>query len=249
MQIFRRKELRAVVFDLDNTLLRSTIGARQGLVVASKTISAELKKNGVRYSDNNLLTRLHWIDREMLRRKFLYNRDVWWKTLLAELGLSMRFPWIHGVTLKYWDAYARNSPPFSDAETTLRRIREMGLKIGLVSDSDGTPGMKRKRIRRVAFHRLFQAVVVSGEDTPRVKPGHESFRLIAQRLRVGPRECVYVADNPRTDITGAQAVGMKSIIVKRRGNNFGKPDYRIPSLGALPTFLKGYAGISRSLDR
>jgi putative hydrolase of the HAD superfamily len=231
------RDIHAVVFDLDNTLLRSTIGARRGLLVAAKLISDELKKKGQFYSDRSLFTRLQWIDREMLRRKFLYNRDVWWKTLLAELGFGDRFPWIHRVTLRYWDAYATNSPPFSDAESTLHTLKKMGLKIGLVSDSDGTPGMKRKRIRGVPFHDMFEAVVVAGEDTPRVKPGHESFRLIATRLKVPLESCVYVADNPRTDIAGAKAVGMMSVLVKRRGNHKGNSTYRIPYLHALPRLL------------
>ena len=238
MVIFSQTELRAVVFDLDNTLLRSRIGARCGLVEVAKLISAQLQKKGLIYSEANLFRRLQWIDREMHTRKFLYNRDVWWKTLLEELGVGTRLPWIHKVTLRYWKAYASNSPPFRDAERTVRAVKKMGLEIGLVSDTDGTPGMKRKRIRRVPFHRLFEAVVVSGEDTPRVKPGHESFRLIAKRLHVQPRACVYVGDNPRTDIAGAKAVGIISIIVKRRGNRGGDPDYRIPNLGALPGLIR-----------
>ena len=237
MSEFPNKEIRAVVFDLDNTLLRSLVGARRGLQIAAKLISAELRKKGRIYSEASLFRRLQWIDREMIRRKFLYNRDVWWKNLLTELDLGTRYPWIHRITLRYWDAYASNSPPFRDAEPTLRRVKKMGFKIGLVSDSDGTPGMKHKRIRAVPFHRMFAAVVVAGEDTPRVKPGHESFRLIARRLGVQPENCVYVADNPRTDIAGAKAVGMTSVIVKRRRNNFGNPDYRIPRLRALPALL------------
>jgi FMN phosphatase YigB (HAD superfamily) len=104
----------------------------------------------------------------------------------------------------------------------------------MVSDSDGTPGMKRKRIRQVPFHNLFEAIVVSGEDTPRVKPGHESFSLVAKKLGVQPKSCIYVGDNPRTDIEGAKAVGMITVIVNRRGNRGGAPDYRIPNLRALP---------------
>src|SRR6266568_6031640 len=232
------RELSAVVFDLDNTILRSSIGARQGLLIAAKLISVELKKDGHSYGQRNLFKRLRLIDHEMLRRKYLYNRDVWWRTLLGELGLSTRFPWIHRATLRYWDAYEANSPPFQDAESTLRKVKKIGLKIGLVSDSDGTPGMKRRRIRGVAFRNLFQAVVVAGEDTPRVKPGHESFHLIAEKLGVEPRSCIYVADNPRTDIVGAQAVGMAAVIVKRRGNQGGNPDYRIPNLRALPGLVR-----------
>ena len=221
------------MFDLDNTLLRSTIGARRGLQVAARLISAELKKEGRFYGELNLFGRLQEIDREMLGRKFRYNRDVWWKRLLAELGLSSRVPWVHGVTLRYWDAYATNSPPFRDAESTLQSIKKANLKIGLVSDSDGTLGMKRRRIRGTHFRNMFDAVVVAGEDTPRVKPGHESFRLIADRLHVEPRSCIYVADSPRTDIAGARAVGMRTVIVKRRGNGGGSPTYRIPNLRAV----------------
>ena len=150
--------------------------------------------------------------------------------------------WIHRLTLEYWRVYAANSPPFRDSELTVRKLKLAGYRIGLVSDSDGTPGMKRKRIRQVSFHSLFEAIVVSGEDTPRVKPGHESFSLIAQKLRVQPRSCIYVGDNPRTDIEGGKAVGMISVIVNRRGNRGGDPDYRIPNLHALP-------GMVRSIQR
>ena len=171
----------------------------------------------------------------MLGRKFRYNRDVWWKTLFKELGLKRMDPkWIHDLTLEYWKVYAANSPPFRDAELTLRRLKREGYRLGMVSDSDGTPGMKRKRIRQVPFHDLFEAVVVAGEDTPRVKPGHESFSLIARKLGVEPKSSVYVGDNPRTDIEGAKAVGMVSVIVHRRGNHGGDPNYRIPNLHALP---------------
>jgi putative hydrolase of the HAD superfamily len=115
----------------------------------------------------------------------------------------------------------------------VHKLKQAGYKLGLVSDSDGTPGMKRKRIRQVPFHNLFEAIVVAGEDTPRVKPGHESFSLIAKKLRVQPTSSIYVGDNPKTDIEGAKAVGMITVIVHRRSNQGGDPDYRVPNLRAL----------------
>jgi HAD superfamily hydrolase (TIGR01549 family) len=179
----------------------------------------------------------------MLGRKFRYNRDVWWKTLFKELGLKRMDPkWIHHLTLEYWKVYAANSPPFRDAEPTVRKLKSAGYKLGLVSDSDGTPEMKRKRIRQVPFHSLFEAIVVAGEDTPRVKPGHESFSLIARKLGVPPQSCIYVGDNPRTDIEGAKAVGMTSVIVNRRGNRGGDSDYRVSNLHAV-------LGLIRSIQR
>ena len=209
----------------------------------AKLVSGRLKKDGRAFGWARLLKHLQRIDHEMLGRKFRYNRDIWWKTLFKQLGLKRMDPkWIHDLTLQYWKVYAANSPPFRDAEQTVRKLKLAGYKLGMVSDSDGTPGMKRKRIRQVPFHNLFRAIVVSGEDTPRVKPGHESFSLVAENLRVQPRSCIYVGDNPRTDIEGAKAVGMISVIVHRRGNNGGDPDYRVPNLRSLP-------GLVGSIDR
>src|SRR5437762_7799314 len=105
------RELRAVVFELDNTLLRSSIGARRGLLIAAELISAELKKNGHLYGQRNLFKQLQLIDHEMLRRKYLYNRDVWWGTLLHKLVVGTRFAGIHRVTVRYWEADVTNSPP------------------------------------------------------------------------------------------------------------------------------------------
>jgi len=197
-----------------------------------------LKKQGYSYGYTQLFKHLQNVDREMLGRKQRYNRDLWWKALIKQLGLKrLNTNWVHHTTLRYWKAYAENSPPFKDAESTLRKLKRAGFKLAMVSDSDGTQGMKMKRVRKVPFHNLFESVVVAGEDTPRVKPGHEAFRLIAERIGVPPEKCVYIGDNPRTDIKGAKAVGMITVMVKRRGNQGGKPMYKIGALRELPGLL------------
>src|SRR5256886_4132102 len=174
-------------------MLRSLIGAKLALLTVAKLVSKQLKKNGYSIGYIPLFEHLRRIDHEMLGRKFRYNRDVWWKTLFKELGLKRMDPeWIHELTLQYWKVYAANSPPFRDAEPTVRKLKRVGYKLGIVSDSDGTPGMKRKRIRGVPFHNIFEAAVVAGEETPRVKPGPGSFSLIATKLRGPPKPSSYV---------------------------------------------------------
>lgn len=175
----------------------------------------------------------------MLGWKQRYNRDLWWKTLLKDFNLGrLSTKTIHDITLNYWNSYANAAKPFSDAESTVRRLRKHGYKVAVVSDTDGTLGMKRSRFKHVPFHKLFKTLVVAGEDTPRVKPGHESFLLVARRLGVNSRECLYVGDNPRTDIAGAKAVGMTTVIVRRHGNEQGEPAYWIDSLREIPRLLR-----------
>ncbi|HZY46297.1 MAG TPA: HAD-IA family hydrolase, partial [Candidatus Bathyarchaeia archaeon] len=202
--------------------MQSKKGAREGLRTVARIFARHLGAAGYHYSGANLFRRLRLIDLEMHGRKFLYNRDVWWKTLLKELGLSkLEGPWIHRTTLQYWKTYAKTSPPFSDTMTTIRRLENAGFRLGMVSDTDGTPGMKIKRIRRQPFLKSLETIVVAGEDTPRVKPSREPFKLVAKRLGLQPRNCVYIGDNPNTDIQGAKGAGMMMILVKRRGPKGG----------------------------
>jgi len=197
-----------------------------------------LRKEGILYSETNLFRKLRLIDLEMHGRKFLYNRDVWWETLLKQLGLSkLKGPWIHETTIRYWKTYAGASPLFYDTISTIQRLKKAGFRLGMVSDSDGTPGMKIKRIRQQPFLKSLEAIVVAGEDTQSVKPSRRPFTLIAERLGLRPKNCVYIGDNPNTDIEGAKGVGMMMILVKRRGPKGGHPDYLARSLGDAARLL------------
>ena len=197
-----------------------------------------LRKEGFQYSEANLFRKLRLIDLEMHGRKFLYNRDVWWETLLKQLGLSkMKGPWIHETTLRYWKTYAGTSPLFSDTMSTIHQLEKAGFRLGMVSDSDGTPRMKMKRIREQPFLKFLETIVVAGEDTPNVKPSRGPFTLVAKRLGLQPRNCVYIGDNPNTDIEGAKGVGMVVILVKRRGPKGGHPDFLARSLGDATRLL------------
>ncbi len=251
MLTFLSGKVRGVVFDLDNTLIKSRQGSLHALRLVSEIFARHLEKNGFSYSKAELLGRLREI--ELNRRapgsglfpRALYNRDEWWMTLLRQLQLTgLRGSWIHQTTLRYWKAYERGSPPFKDAEPTLKKLNNSGIKLAIVSDSDGTPGVKRTRIRNLPFQRFFEAVVVAGEDTPVVKPSKAPFLLVAKRLGLLPGQCAYVGDNPSTDIEGAKKSGMLTILVKRRkymvlgGLRAGRPDHHVTSLRNVLDLLR-----------
>src|SRR5438094_3164480 len=99
--------------------------------------------------------------------------------------------------------------------------------------------MKRKRVRTLQFYDLFETVVVAGEDTPKIKPSKMPFTIVAKkRLRVSPKKCVYVGDNPKVDVKGAKAVGMQTILVNRRGLKGDRPTLVIKSLSQLLRIFK-----------
>ncbi|PZG10083.1 HAD family hydrolase [Nonomuraea aridisoli] len=97
-----------------------------------------------------------------------------------------------------------------DAIPTLSALRERGLRVGVLSDCtvelvEAWPGL--------ALSELVDARVFSCEEGRR-KPDPELFRLIARRLGVEPRDCLYVGDGGGSELTGASGCGMRAYMLK-----------------------------------
>src|SRR5207249_8564722 len=80
---------------------------------------------------------------------------------------------------------------------------------------------------------LFEPIVVSGREGLE-KPDPAIFRLAAERAGVAPEEAVYVGDHPRIDAAAAEAVGMASILIDRRGHH---PSHEGPRVAGLADIL------------
>lgn len=51
------------------------------------------------------------------------------------------------------------------------------------------------------------------------KPDPRPFKHLLEKLRVEPEECLFVGDDPRWDIEGPKAIGMKTLLIDRTGMN------------------------------
>lgn len=233
------KGIRAVLFDLDETL----IDAPRGLEAAHKAVAERIceylsceESNVTRVDIKKNLD--EFSEKMNLRRE--YDRDSWWPKLLDEAGIrgELSQDQKEKISEIYWNTYADNAVPYTDTETVLEYLDERGYKLGLVTDTDESVVSKRERISRHEFSDLFDTVVIGGEDTSEPKPDSESFKLAARELGVDPNECVMVGDKPFTDIKGANSVGMKSIQVERRDwNSNENPDFTISCLSDLRELL------------
>jgi epoxide hydrolase-like predicted phosphatase len=87
----------------------------------------------------------------------------------------------------------------------VRAAAERGVKTGLVSNSWSTSHYDKDMLEE-----LFDTAVISAEVGLH-KPQPEIYRLAAERLVVGPEECVFV-DDLRENCAGAEAVGMTGVL-------------------------------------
>ncbi len=97
----------------------------------------------------------------------------------------------------------------SELGPALERVRALGIRIAIVSNSEGRLPELLEHVG-VAHH--FEAIIDSHNEGVR-KPDPEIFRRALARMRIRPEDAVYLGDIPGVDVDGANAAGIRAILV------------------------------------
>jgi putative hydrolase of the HAD superfamily len=222
----------AAIFDFDGTLVESH---PQRSVAHLKVCESLLKHLNVQGSLKRevLLNLISQMEIEM-NEKHIYNRNLWWEEAVKRYfskDISISESTLKELTTIYWQTVSDESKVFPGAKELLISLRQKGIQLGLMSDTDGLDGMKAQRIEDAGLVSFFDAILVPGEDTKDTKPNTQPFIKICELLGVAPENCVHVGDNPKVDILGAKELGMKTIILTPDKTRFKEkiliPDYLI----------------------
>lgn len=119
---------------------------------------------------------------------------------------------------------------FDDAVPTLESIRQERLTVGLISNFEGW--LEGMLIEMEVAH-LFDVMIISGREGIE-KPDPRIFKLALERSGHLAEESMYVGDHPVIDVEGAEAVGMRGVLVDRRGRY---SDHRGPRVSSLMELL------------
>ncbi|MBA3688036.1 MAG: HAD-IA family hydrolase [Chloroflexi bacterium] len=100
---------------------------------------------------------------------------------------------------------------YPDVLPAVRKLRELGLRLGVVSDwgSNLLP-----IVDGLGLGADLDFVIASGA-VGLSKPDPALFRLAATRAGVPPAEALMVGDSYRADIEGAESAGMDGILIRR----------------------------------
>lgn len=126
----------------------------------------------------------------------------------------------------------RSARSFDDAAEALARLRDRGLKLGLISN---LASPYKEPFYRHGLDAHFDAALFSCGAGLR-KPEPEIYLRMAGELGVSPGGAVMVGDSPRSDRDGAMAAGMAAILLRRGGE--GRAGRSIATLGELPAELR-----------
>jgi HAD superfamily hydrolase (TIGR01509 family) len=210
MKIPKLSNLKAVLFDLDGTLLDSFPAHYQ-------TFEAVLNHFGIKISET----------------LFLETYSPNWYHTYELLGLP-RDLWPEADALWLEEA-ARHQPTlFAGVYEMLAQLKTQ-FPLGLV-----TSGTKSRVMRDMARCELaeFFTVIVTGDDIKLPKPDPDGLLLALQTLKVNPNQSVYIGD-AAADYEMARAAGAAFIGVHSRfgGLNSNAGCQMVPTAADLKTYF------------
>ena len=126
-----------------------------------------------------------------------------------------RLPWARppagGVVEAFWgDVFPACTRPAAGLHVTLRRLRDAGLRLGIVSN--GNACSQRRKIEALGIAPYFDSIIISGAVGLR-KPDPRIFQLGLRAVGAEAADCWYVGDHPAADIAGARAAGLVAVWV------------------------------------
>ncbi len=223
------KKIKAVLFDLDNTLVD---------FMRMKNIAVELAV------DYMLNAGLPGEKEEIIKEIFkIYRKThIESQTALEELIINrlgyLDYKILASGIIGYQRGRDMATYPYPRVMPTLKELLRMGLKLGTVSDAPAEQCYNRlARLHLIDW----MDVVITFNDTNEYKPSPKPFLLALQRLKLDAKEVLYVGDWPERDIVGAKTVGMVTVFARWGEHPDAKDtgaDYDINSIEKIVDIVK-----------
>jgi len=220
--------IKAVLFDLDNTLIDFMAFKRNCCSAALKAmIFAGLKIDKKRAT--KILFKLYdkyGIEYNKIFQKFLQKTEG-----------NIDYKILANGIIAYRKMKENYLVPYTGVKATLKKLKKKKYKLAIISDA---PKIKAwERLVAMGIDSYFDAVVTKGNVKVQ-KPSSKIFRKALQLLKVKPKEAVMVGDRIERDIKGAKALGIRTVFA-RYGNKKVKKsgaDYEIKKFDEILGIVK-----------
>jgi putative hydrolase of the HAD superfamily len=203
--------IKAVIFDLDNTLVDFMGMKRQAVDAAIQSMIDA----GLNLTPDEARARIDTIYKERgIEFQSVFDQ------LLYDVFQKVDYKILSAGVVAYRRAREAALVPYPHVSLTLVGLLKRGIRLAVVSDAPGREAWLR--LCYLNFHHLFDCVVTY-EDTGERKPSPAPFRRALEILGVEPRETLMVGDWPERDVVGAANIGIITAFA-RYGDTFGTVD-------------------------
>ena len=221
--------MKAIIFDLDNTLYDQNTFTYS----AFKKISKYLKK---KYDVN-------W------RESYRFMRKVWKKRggMYGHLfdDVAKKFKLRKSAVKEMIDILHKHRTKLKLYNSTRSLLKKLGRKYKLGIITSGYKKMQQNKIRVLKLERLVDVVIYSAENGKKFEKPHPlSYKIALKKLGVKAKDAMYFGDNPYVDFAGAKKIGIQTVRLRRgwfkdkKVSKASDADFYIKDLKKLPGLIK-----------
>jgi putative hydrolase of the HAD superfamily len=194
--------IKAVIFDLDNTLLDFKKMKEQGVKAA---IGAMIEA-GLDYDEDKAYADIFHIYHD----KGWEYRLIFDDFLINTIG-KIDNKLLAAAIVAYRRAKEATLLVYPNVRRTLVHLIKHGIKIAVVSDAPSREAWMR--IYYLNLHHVFDLVQTFDESKVH-KPSPIPFKMALEKLKIKPEEALMIGDWPERDLVGASQVGIKTIFAR-----------------------------------
>ena len=194
------KNIKAVIFDLDNTLIDRQRAFKEML---NKKIVETLPENKKHLLNEAIQDILLWDNNGIVCRSVTFANYCEKYEVVSMTSTQLN---------EYWTSISGNDVYLFD--DVLEIIKYLKSKYRLAILSNGNALSQRRKLNSTNILHDFEFSTVSGE-VGIDKPDKRIFDYVVNKLELKACECVYIGDNYAFDIEGSQNAGLNAIFVNR----------------------------------
>lgn len=195
--------IRAVAFDLDNTLINFMSFKRKSALAAARAMA----RNGLKGTPGKIANEIFGVyDEYGIEYQKTFSTYLW-KRGIRDFNKFEKIQ--QAAIVAYLDCKFHVLRPYRGVVPMLKRLRRKGMKICLVTDATRKNAWRRLAVS--GLQGLFD-LVVTHDDTGEFKPHPSPFRILLRKAKLKPEQIIFVGDNPRRDIPGAKRMGMHTAL-------------------------------------
>lgn len=194
--------IRAVIFDLDNTLL-DFIKMKENAISAAvdSMIEAGLEIDPKQAYDEIM---------HLYKTKGWENQEVF-NDFLKKWAGRVDYKYLAAGIVAYRRAREASLMLYPNVQRTLIALAKMGIKLAVVSDAPSREAWLR--IFYLNLHHLFD-LVLTFDDIGSRKPSPRGFEMVLKKLNLDAGEVLMVGDWPERDMVGASKLGIRTIYAR-----------------------------------
>ena len=221
--------IKAIIFDLDNTLL-------DFIKMKENAISAAIEGMIDAGMDINPKEAYHRI-MEMYEETGWENQLIF-NDYLNEINGEVNYKFLASAIVSYRRARDGSLSLYPGVKRTLMALSKMGIKLTIISDAP-----RREAWLRICYlnlHHYFD-LVLTFDDIGERKPSSKGFELTLSKLKINVDNVIMVGDWPERDMVGAKKLGIKTIFAKYGdtfNRNYSCDDWDVKNIFEIVDIIK-----------